>query len=280
MRLTLLTALAMIAFAANSLANRYALLDGAAGPADFASLRAFSGVVVLFVLVVWRNGGLPRITRLRPAAVLGLTTYLLGFSFAYVSLDAGLGALVLFGLVQVTMFAGALIEGERPPPLRWLGMALALAGLALLTRPGASGAAPVPLLLMGIAAIGWGVYSLVGRNAGEPVAATLWNFVYALPVVAAAPLLWPDQVSLTLAGAIAAIVSGGLFSALGYALWYSLLPTLGATRAALAQLSVPAIALALGSLLLGEAVTLSALLSAGLILAGIALGLMPRREGG
>lgn len=279
MRLFLLTALTMVAFAANSILNRLALAEGAIGPAGFAAIRVGAGAAVLMVLLALRDRGLPRPGRASVGGVLGLTAYMLGFSFAYVSMDAGIGALILFGGVQVTMFAGALIEGERPAARRWAGMALALAGLALLSLPSRPTAPPPgAVALMSCAALGWGVYSLIGRRVTDPLRATGWNFALCLPLVAAALLLWPDGRAMEAQGVWLAIVSGGVTSALGYALWYALLPRLGATTGALAQLSAPAIALALGALFLGEAVTGTALLAAALILGGIAVGLVRPRD--
>ncbi|RYH08974.1 DMT family transporter [Tropicimonas sp. IMCC6043] len=282
MKLFLLTALTMVAFAANSLLNRLALAEGAIGPGGFAAIRVGSGAAVLAALLILRSRSLPRPARPRPAAIAGLSTYLLGFSFAYVSMDAGLGALILFGGVQVTMFLGALAEGETPPPRRWTGMVLSMAGLAVLTLPkGPVAVPPGALLLMACAAVGWGIYSLAGRRISDPLSVTAWNFLYSLPVVLVAHLVWPDVLEVSTRGLALAAISGGITSALGYALWYSLLPDLGATRGALAQLSAPAIALGLGALVLGESVTLYALLAAAMILGGVAIGLAPtRRRGG
>lgn len=276
MRLFLLTALTMFAFAANSVLNRLALAEEALGPGAFAAIRVASGAVMLLTLISLRVRGWPEWCRPHLPGILGLTAYMIGFSFAYVSIDAGIGALTLFGGVQITMFAGALIEGETPPARRWIGVGLALAGLALLSLP--TGPLAVPLgafVLMACAAVGWGVYSLAGRRVTDPLAATGWNFVYCLPLVLLAMALWPDAAPITGPGIALAVVSGAVTSALGYALWYALLPTLGATRGALAQLSAPAIALGLGALLLGETVTWSALLAAALILGGVAIGLRP-----
>lgn len=270
----------MVAFAANSLLNRMALSSDAIGPGAFASARVASGAIVLAVLLCLRDRSLPRLARPDPVAVAGLTVYLLGFSYAYVAMDAGLGALILFGGVQITMFAGALIEGATLPARRWLGMAMAFFGLVIVSWPTASVAVtPRAVLLMSGAAVGWGVYSLVGRRVSDPVRATGWNFVYSLPLVLLAVVVWPDGAPANAQGVALAIVSGAMTSALGYALWYALLPSLGATRGALAQLSVPAIAMAMGTVFLGEQVTLLAALSAGLILGGVAVGVMPGAAG-
>lgn len=275
MRLLLLTALTMVAFAANSVLNRLALAEGAIGPAGFAAIRVASGATVLLVLLSLREKAFPAVARPNLVAVGGLSLYMLGFSYAYVAMDAGLGALILFGGVQLTMFLGVVLEGERPPAQRWAGAALALGGLAVLTWP-AGGAVPPPLavVLMVLGAFGWGVYSLVGRGSADPLRDTGWNFVYSLPIVGFA-LIFATGEALQAKGVVLAMLSGGITSALGYALWYSLLSQLGATRGALAQLSAPVLALAMGAVFLGEAVTLKAVLSAALILGGVALGVAP-----
>lgn len=276
MKLFLLTALTMFAFAANSILNRLALAEGAIGPAGFASIRVAAGAAVLAVLLIVRDRSALVPERPNYLAVAGLSAYMVGFSFAYVSMDAGLGALVLFAGVQITMFLGALAEGERPQPRRWVGMAAALSGLAFLSVPaGPVALHPGAFALMACAAAGWGIYSLIGRTVTDPLRATGWNFLYSLPVVLLALYLRPDATEMNANGVLLAMASGGVTSALGYALWYSLLPRLGATTGALAQLSAPAIALGLGALVLGETVTWSQSLAAVLILGGIAIGLLP-----
>ncbi|MEM6615245.1 MAG: DMT family transporter [Pseudomonadota bacterium] len=275
-RLFLLTALTMTAFAANSILNRLALLDDAIGPSAFATIRVATGAAVLAAILVLRSRSLPHIQRPHWAGVAALTAYMIGFSYAYVSMDAGIGALILFGGVQVTMFGGAILEGQRPTLQRWGGMALAMVGLAILTLP--TGAFEISLravALMGLAAFGWGVYSLLGRGATDPIAATGWNFIYCLPIIVLALLVFPDEATVTATGVLIAMIAGGVTSALGYALWYSLLPKLGATNGALAQLSAPALALGMGALFLGETITLTAILATVMILGGIAIGLMP-----
>jgi drug/metabolite transporter (DMT)-like permease len=199
---------------------------------------------------------------------------MLGFSFAYVSLDAGLGALILFGGVQVTMFAGGLWAGERPAARRWIGAGVALAGLVWLMWPG-GGVAPDPAGagLMAAAAVGWGIYSLAGRAAARPLASTAANFLYALPA-ALLVLIWlPSAGPVTVRGVGLAVLSGAVTSGLGYALWYSVLPRLQASAAAVAQLTVPVIAMAGGMALLDEVVTLPLAAAAAVVLGGVALSL-------
>lgn len=272
MRLALVTAAVMVAFAANSLLNRMALEDGQTGPAAFALLRLFSGALCLWALVARRSGA--SVPPFRPLGVGSLVLYVLGFSFAYVTLPAGAGALVLFGGVQITMFAGAVLSGEPVPLRRWAGAGIAFAGLVWLMAPGGDAAlAPAGLALMVAAALGWGVYSLLGRGAADPLAMTAANFVYAVPVAAVVFALLPDAMSWH--GAVLAILSGALTSGLGYALWYAVLPQLGAARGAIAQLTVPVIATAAGIALLGEVLTARFALATVLVLAGVLLSLLP-----
>ncbi|SFP19653.1 Threonine/homoserine efflux transporter RhtA [Tranquillimonas alkanivorans] len=278
MRLILLTALTMIAFAANSVLNRMALAGDEIGPMAFAALRLASGALALAVLVWLRDRRVRLFGPRRSVGVASLFVYMVGFSAAYVALPAGLGALILFGGVQVTMFAGAVLGGERVPPARWAGAALALVGLGWLMWPEGADAPPLVFAaLMGAAAVGWGVYSLAGRRAGEPLAATAANFVLAAPVAVALALAVPEG-GASVRGMALAVVSGVVTSGLGYALWYTVLPRLEASVAALAQLTVPVIALAGGVALLGEALTLRFAVAAVLVLGGVALGVLaPQR---
>lgn len=275
MHLFLLTALVMTAFAANSLLNRAALADGLIDALPFALIRVVAGAVVLALLVrEW-----PRAGRAQWGAAAALTAYLVGFSLAYVALDAGIGALILFGLVQVTMLAGAVALGDRPALRRWAGAALAMVGLGALLLPGVDAVPdPVAAGLMALAALGWGLYSLAGRGAARPLAMTATNFTLAVPMVAALALPGLFSASLTAPGVALAVASGAVTSGLGYALWYRVLPALGAARAAVAQLSVPVIALAGGVLVLGESLTWTAALASLVVLAGVALAILPGRK--
>ncbi|MCT8159646.1 DMT family transporter [Pseudoruegeria sp. SHC-113] len=279
MRLALLTALTMVAFAANSILNRLALAGGHIDPASFAVVRLVAGAVMLAVLLGLRGRLAPLSARPNLAMVAGLAVYMIGFSFAYVTLDAGVGALILFGVVQVTMFAGALLAREPVPPARWLGACVAFAGLVLLLWPASGAAQGISLAgaaLMVPAAVGWGVYSLMGRGAADPLGDTARNFLWALPV-ALLPLAVAGPLSANGAGIALAVVAGAVTSALGYALWYALLPALGATRAAVAQLTVPVIAAFGGVLLLAEPMTLRFALAAALVLGGVLLSLRRAR---
>lgn len=278
-RLFFLTALTMVAFAANSLLNRAALVDGSTGPAAFAALRLASGALCLAGLLVFRNG-MPRLmTRTRAFGAGSLALYMLGFSFAYTALDAGIGALILFGVVQLTMFSGGVLSGERPAPSRWLGSAFALGGLALLVWPSSDAALPtVPVVLMFAAAIGWGVYSLSGRGAHDPLQETAGNFIVATPLALLVWVVLPDGIRMS--GAALAVISGAVTSGLGYALWYTVLPRLEATIAALSQLTVPVIAVVAGALILSEPLTFRLVIASAIILGGVAFGILGQRKMG
>lgn len=277
-RLFAAVALVMTAFAANSILNRAAVGTGGIGPLDFAAIRTASGAIALAALVFASNGSWRMSARRLIVGALSLLVYMLGFSLAYLRLDAGAGALILFGGVQITMFAGALAGGERPRPARWAGAALALTGLALMVWP-AAGARVDPLSagLMALAAAGWGVYSLNGRHVADPLAATAANFLLAAPLCVAAALFATGAEGLGAAtgrGIVLAVISGVVTSGLGYALWYSVLPRLAASTAALAQLTVPVIAFAGGVAILGETPQLATVFAAVLVLGGVAFGTM------
>lgn len=270
-----LTAAAMLAFAANSLLCRLALQREGIDPASFGAVRVVSGALAL-VLIVRLRGGQYAAPRGDWWSAAMLFAYVAFFSFAYVSLPAGTGALVLFGAVQLTMFGVALYRGECFTPAGWLGLALAGAGLVYLVLPGVAAPPLLGTLLMALAGAAWGVYSLRGRGAGDPLGATAGNFMRAAPMVL---LLWLPFAGVAHAGRegiVLAIVSGALTSGVGYALWYAALRDLTAMRAATVQLSVPPLA-ALGAVpWLGEALTLRLVLSSVAILGGIALVLRHR----
>ncbi|MCB2126885.1 MAG: DMT family transporter [Rhodobacteraceae bacterium] len=284
MRLFLLTALTMTAFAANSVLNRAAVGGGNIGAVEFAVVRLVAGAGMLGILILLRRGRTGQAMwpgwRGRVAGAGALLVYLFGFSLAYGGLDAGTGALVLFGMVQITMFAGAFVSREAVPARRWIGAAVAFLGLAYLLSPGSEAAEhPTHAALMAAAGVGWGVYSLSARGTRDPLGATAWNFLLAVPVGGLALALLPGAAAPTAgaAGLFLAVVSGALTSGLGYALWYAVLPDLGAARGGVAQLTVPVIALAGGMAFLGEALTLRFVIASALVLGGVALATMPRR---
>jgi drug/metabolite transporter (DMT)-like permease len=268
----------MLAFAANSLLCRGALAGGHADAASFTTLRLAGGALALGLLARAREAPAPPAGHARGSA-LALVVYALAFSLAYLWIPAGTGALLLFAAVQLTMIGAGLGAGQRPHALEWTGLAVSLAGLVVLTRPGLERPDPAGALLMLAAGVAWGVYSLRGRRAAHAVAANAAAFARAVPLalaasIAAAVFATPR---LTPVGAGLALASGALTSGLGYAVWYAALRGLTPTRAAIVQLSVPPLAALLGVLLLGEVVTLRLLLASALVLGGIALALSAHR---
>ncbi len=276
LRTSILTVLTMIAFAANSVLCRLALSPGSIDAAGFTTIRLVSGAVTLFVIfaISHRTWHLPKSSTLFSPFMLFL--YAVAFSFAYISLSAGTGALILFGTVQMTMILMALIQGERPHTFEWLGLAMALAGLVYLVSPGLNAPSPLGSLLMAIAGIAWGVYSLLGRGTLDPLAETTRNFVWAMPLSIVVSAIMLVNSHITLRGVTLAVMSGALASGVGYVIWYAALRGLTATRAAIVQLSVPVIAAWGGVLFLGEAIDLRITISAVLILGGVALALRSR----
>ena len=274
-RLLALTLLTMVAFAANSILCRQALEATAIDPATFTGIRLVAGAVTLWLIVRIRTGG-NALAGSWPAAF-SLFAYAAAFSFAYVSLGAGMGALILFGAVQATMILYGLARGERFAPLQTAGLLLALGGLVALLLPGATAPDWAAASLMALAGIAWGAYSLMGRGSTQPLAATAGNFLRAcvfgvlLSVATLGLFAWDAR------GALLAVLSGAVASGLGYAIWYTVLPALRATQAATVQLSVPVIAAVGGVLLLGERLSLRLVLCSVAILGGIALVLHARR---
>ncbi|MCG6965685.1 MAG: DMT family transporter [Chromatiaceae bacterium] len=275
-RLTVvLTALAMLAFAGNSLLCRVALKDAAIDAASFTTIRLLSGALTLWLIVQLRGG--VRKPAGSWASALALFAYAAAFSFAYISLPAATGALLLFGAVQATMIGYGLSRGERLSVRQWTGFALALAGLVGLLLPGLSAPPLLGALLMLAAGIAWGVYSLRGRGGGDPTAVTAGNFARSVPLALTLSALTFRSAAWDGSGVGYAVASGALASGVGYAIWYMALPGLRPASAATVQLSVPLIA-ALGAVMfLDEALSLRLLFASAAILGGIALVILSRR---
>jgi drug/metabolite transporter (DMT)-like permease len=274
-----LTTVAMLAFAANSLLCRLALQQGRIDPASFGAIRLAAGALTL--AAVMRGRGARRAnsapdTSAGWASAALLFAYAALFSFAYVSLPAGTGALILFGAVQLTMLGAGLLSGERFAPGGWLGMALALSGLAILLLPGAAAPSLYGAALMAGAGAAWGGYSLRGRGTPDPLAATGASFVRAAPLAIVLVLPFAARVHADAGGVGLAVASGAVTSGLGYVVWYAALRRLTALRAAVVQLSVPLLAAGGGVVLLGEAFTARLGLAALAILGGIGLVLGSR----
>lgn len=275
MRLVLITFIALCAFAANSVLARAAMATGAIDPASFTAFRMGAGAITLSILMLGINKNPARAGSWTAAAA--LLVYAGAFSFAYLSLDAGIGALILFAAVQFTMFGGGLLAGERPRAGRWAGMALGLLGLAILFVPGAHAPNAAGAGLMVVSGIAWGQYSLRGRHVDDALAATAGNFLRATP---GAVIIWMLAGSghVEASGAALAIASGALASGVGYAIWYSVLPKLDASMAAIAQLGVPIIALGGGMIWLRESATLAFVVASICILGGVGLAVLAKRR--
>lgn len=268
MRVALATALTMIAFAANSILTRMAIEGGYIDPSGFAIVRVASGALVLGMIITVRGGGLPLLRRNRIPGALSLAVYLVGFSLAYLTLDAGLGALILFGVVQITMFGHGALRGSTPTVRQVAGGGVAFLGLLIALWPGPGGAAdPAGAALMIFAGLGWAAYSIIGRSAADPLASTAANFLLCVPILLV--LLTGTGLTFSAAGIALGVVCGGLTSGLGYALWYSVLPKFDGATAAVVQLSVPVIAIVAGALLLGETIGLTVVLATIMVVGGI-----------
>ena len=270
----------MIAFASNSLLCRAALKHTSIDAASFTVVRVFSGAVALCLLM-----NLRRMIQATQSVGIGgnwisaiaLLLYAAGFSFAYVAVAAGTGALLLFGAVQVTMILWGFHKGERLRAIQILGLSVAITGLVVLLFPGLSAPPLFGSILMG-AGVAWGVYSLRGKREKNPVAATAGNFLRAVPFAAVVSIVFLRLLNVDLAGVLYAVISGAITSGFGYVIWYSVLPSLKATSAASVQLSVPVVTAAGGILLLGEPLTLRYVLASVAILGGIALVVLEKNR--
>ncbi len=271
-----ITLLTMLPLAANSLLARAAIGAQAIDPASFTTVRLLSGALMLWLIAVLSGHASAREVRGSWASAAMLFAYAAAFSFAYIDLSAGTGALILFGCVQATMWLVALWRGERPHGLAWVGLVAAFGGLVYLVSPGLSAPPPVAAGLMAAAGVAWGIYSLHGRGSTDPLADTAGNFVRSIPLTLALSLFWLGNMTWSAPGLLWAVVSGALASGVGYALWYSVLPRLSATRAATVQLSVPVIAALAGVILLGETLSVRLVLASVLILGGIGLALFAK----
>ena len=265
-----MAALALIAFAANSVLCRMALLDGSIAPALFTAIRVISGAVTLVILMALR-GGRPMQAWPNWAAGASLFVYMAFFSFAYIALGAGTGALVLFGFVQLTMISVAIALRDPFPPIAWLGFVVSIIGMVVLVRPGSEAPDLFSSFQMALAGMAWGAYSLIGKRSKNPLHDTAGNFIFCIPpVVFLVIIFWPEQ-NLNPAGLALAVTSGALASGCGYAVWYWCLPLLKTIQAAVLQLCVPVIAAVGGVVVLGEEFTQRLGISSVLVLGGIAI---------
>lgn len=277
-RTVFLTAIAMIAFAANSILCRLALAEGAIDPASFTFVRLASGALTLWLIVIW--SGRATLSSGSWSGALALFIYAAAFSFGYITLPAGTGAFLLFGAVQITMVLTGIIRGERLTLLQCFGFILAIAGLAFLVAPGSFAPSPIGAGLMILAGIAWGAYSLLGRGAKSPMLATTGNFIRAFPIAFVLMILFfvGSDMNATPTGLILAVLSGAVASGIGYTIWYAALPGLTPSQGASVQLSVPVIAAAAGALFLGEHIDIKFVISSLAILSGICIILYARNR--
>ena len=275
-RIIILTLLAMLAFAGNSLLCRVALKLTHIDAVGFTTIRLISGAVILSLIVLVGRGHRSGAGNWLSAAVLFVYAYC--FSFAYVSLSAGTGALILFATVQATMIGWGMLSGERFRILQIIGLALAIGGLIGLVLPGLSAPPLFGSALMLVAGVGWGAYSLRGKSVGDPTRVNAGNFLRALPMAVALTLLMHDNLTWDAAGFWYAVAAGALTTGIGYVIWYTALPSLKASTAATIQLSVPVIAALGGILFLGEFVTMRLVIASIAILGGIALVIVHKQQ--
>ena len=277
-RIVVLTSLAMIAFAGNSLLCRAALKHTGIDAASFTTIRLISGAMMLWLIV--RMGRGTQTGRGNWLSAIALFVYAAFLSYAYAGLTTAMGALLLFGAVQATMIGHGIWAGERLLKLQLVGLVIALAGLVGLLLPGLSAPPLFSSILMLASGVAWGVYSLRGKGAGDALRVTAGNFLRAAPIAAALSILMVNRTSLDSAGFWCAVASGALTSGIGYSIWYTVLPALKATKAATVQLSVPVIAALGGVVFLGEPITLRLLLASVAILGGIALVILEKQRAG
>ncbi|PHR65874.1 DMT family transporter [Pseudidiomarina marina] len=286
MKTALFFIIALLAFAGNSIIARYALLDNSIDPASFIWLRIVSGAVALWLLLGFLRRNLRRNVLQDDAnsargswwGALTLSVYAIAFSYAYVVLETGFGALVLFAAVQLSMFGMNLVQGASVKLREWLGSAIALIGLGYLVAPTLQlPASWVSVVLMITAGTAWGFYSLHGRGSAAPLSDTTYNFTRAIAVVSVVLIWFIPDLMVSTKGILLAILSGAVTSGLGYAVWYLVLPRIQVSTAAIGQLSVPLIATVGGVLVADEKITWRLFIAACLIIGGILINVVRRR---
>ena len=283
-RTILFTAFALIAFAANSVFNRLALGSNAIDASSYVGIRLVSGAATLWLLNILSKGAFnfgdkPFLDNLKPSflSAFYLFAYGIAFSFAYRSLNSGMGAFILFGTVQTTMLLMAVLKGDRPHMSEWFGLVVALGGLVYLVFPGLSAPDPLGAVLMLIAGVAWAFYTLRGRGVKDPLETTALNFICSVPMVLAVNLFMMQQIHFSTEGVVYALISGAVTSGMGYAIWYTALRGLTTTQAALLQLLVPILAALGGVIFLSENITMRLVSAGAMIIAGVLLALMGKR---
>lgn len=278
----LYTFLALSAFAANSLLCRMALHSGDIDPWSFTAIRLFSGAIMLLLLFSWQ---VKRVASDEPVdkgnniSAVSLFTYAVCFSVAYVELNTGTGALILFSAVQLTMIGYSIFNKERLSLLQWFALIVAFAGFIYLMLPSAAVPSLLPAILMTLSGVAWGVYSIRGKQCRAPLQATTFNFLRSLifvpALIFAAFFQWP---SISLSGIALAVASGALASGVGYSIWYLALPKLKSSQAAVVQLTVPVLAIVAGMVFLNEQITLQLMVASALILGAVLVFLLTKKH--
>jgi drug/metabolite transporter (DMT)-like permease len=275
LRIFLLTTITMIAFGANSIFGRVALEGDAIDPSSYSFIRLLSGAIMLAILVGASSGVSKKsLSHGNLISALCLFAYAAAFSFSYVNIETGVGALILFACVQAVMIGWALFKGDRPSLFEWLGIVIAFSAFIWLVSPGLEAPDPIAAALMAISGIAWGAYSLRGKSSSDPLKATAGNFLLSVPMGLVLLFITISSSQITLYGVILAIASGAITSGMGYALWYRVLPQLTATRASIVQLTVPVVAGVGGLIFLPEPLTFRFVLASALILGGVAISIV------
>lgn len=277
MKIFFYTSFALVCFAFNSILCRLALKSGEIDAAGFTSIRLLSGAFTLFLIFSFFGKKDSEKKTGNWFSAFFLFAYAICFSYAYLGLTTATGALILFGSVQLTMIAAAIFKGERPRAAEWLGLILAFGGLVYLVFPGLAAPPFISSGLMILAGIAWGFYTLRGRGSANPLGETAGNFLRSAPMAILVSLPFIAQMHLSPRGILFAVLSGAIASGLGYSVWYAALKFHTATRAAILQLSVPALAALGGAVFLAESLSVRLFLASGLILGGIALAIFGKR---
>ncbi len=276
LKTVVLTSLALIAFAANSVLCRLALGNEAIDAASFTIIRLLSGTIVLLLIVATTRNRAAVATKGSWGASLMLFLYAATFSYAYISLDTGTGALILFGSVQITMILLSLISGTRLHLTEWAGVAIAFTGFVYLILPGVTTPSTIGFALMTVSGVAWGIYTLKGRASKNPLLDTAYNFLRTTPLVIILAIIAMNNLNYSTGGIALALLSGGITSGIGYTIWYIALGGLTSTQAAVLQLSVPLIAALGGVIFVSEAITFRLMISATLVLGGILIVVLGR----
>ena len=275
MRIFFLTTITMIAFGANSIFGRVALEGDAIDPSNYSFIRLLSGAIMLAILVGASSGVSKKsLSHGNLISAFCLFAYAAAFSFSYVNIETGVGALILFACVQAVIIGWALFKGDRPSLFEWLGIVIAFSAFIWLVSPGLEAPDPIAAALMAISGIAWGAYSLRGKSSSDPLKATAGNFLLSVPMGLVLLFITISSSQITLYGVILAIASGAITSGMGYALWYKVLPQLTATRASIVQLTVPVVAGIGGLIFLSEPLTFRFVLASALILGGVAISIV------